>query len=326
MPDIPAAPQVTISDPARPGAPLPAVPADRGALWRPSRTMLLGTLGAVLLVLGTTGAVSDHRQRAHERALDRAAVAALSLALVDPAHDLERREGQVNVALRNDSGQDVRVVRARVDDLGYRWQRVDLPLGPGVEADLVLSSTPVCRPELAEQGPARLLLEVRTSRGTVAPVEVRILEGAFGSHISLVARAQCGIAPLSQSLSAALVPSGRTSPTSLLVDTGLRDESVLPLEVTGVAGPDGFRASTTDRLPLAVPPRPAGQDAIMPAASRLRVNLQADCAYWAGHRTTEEPTASIVFLMRRGTTRASVELADDTATAAVRAAVRACRN
>ena len=326
MPDLPAAPQVTISDPARPGAPLQAVPADRGAPWRPSRTLLLGTLAAVLVVLGTTGAVSNHRQRAHERALDRAAVAALSLALVDPAHDLERREGQVNVAVRNDSGQDVRDVRARVDDLGYRWQRVDLPLVPGAEADLVLSSTPVCRPELAEHGPARLLLEVRTSRGTVAPVEVRILEGAYGSHVWLVARAQCGIAPLFQSLSAALVPTGRTSPTSVLVDTALRDESVLPFEVTGVAGPDGFSASTTDRLPLAVPARPSGQDAVIPPGRHLRVTLQADCAYWATHRTTEEPVASVLFLLRRGTTHASVGIVDEPATAAVRAAVRACRD
>lgn len=332
LPDVPEqpAPPVTIRDPSRPASVVEFGQAPATEPWRPSRTGLLIAGVAVLLVAGGTASLSrtaaTQQHQAAERGLDAAATASVRLAVVDPAGEFTQDQNQVVVAVRNDSGRDLQVVRARVDDRGYEWQDVDLPLAPYAQGNLLLTSTPVCRPELAEHGPARLLLEVLTDRGTRTSTEVPLLDGEFGSPVTQVARQQCGTRPPTQSLDAQFVPQHQPSPTSVLLMASVMDNAVLPLTVTGVSGPPGFSASTPDRLPLALQPQQNQHDFSLDSGRPLHVLLAADCVYWRAQSSTDDLNASVEIRVARGRTSGpSKQYFDERTLAVIRSLVVRCR-
>ncbi len=325
------APPVTIRDPSRPASVVEFVQAPETKPWWPSRTQLLIAVVAVLLVaaVGTSlsrTAGAEHRRMA-ERRLDAAAAASVALAVVDPAGESGQDQDHVLVAVRNDSGRDLQVIRARVDDQGYAWQDVDLLLARDAQGNLLLASTPVCRPELAEHGPTRLLLEVLTDRGTRTRTEVPLLDGEFGSPVTQVAREQCGTRPPTQSLDVQFVPQRRLSPTSVMLLASVMDNAVLPLTVTGLSAPPGLSISTRDRLPLALPRRLDQHSFSAESARPLHVLLAADCVFWRVQPSVDDLNAFVDVRVARGrVTGQSRQFFDEGTLAVIASMVARCRS
>ena len=327
MPELPV-PQVTIVDPHRPADQSDLLTPGPG--WRPSRRLVAG-VGALLFVLGVGAAATasvvrhqrDDRQRAEQRRLDRAAVAALSVALVDPSITAETTVGMVRVALRNDSGAPVTVVRARIDGPGFLVQPVHVQLDRDAQADLELPLTPRCAPTLQDGGPARLLLDVATVRGTVGHLAVPLIDGEYGTPVTQAARQQCGILPLEQSLVSGDVQVVSAGSARLELDYALGNAGTLPADIVAVTGRPGFRAITaggalptdppgrTRTLPMRLPISRAPEQTLV-ADVALRVVLAADCPFW---RSGKRPAAGdgdglrpVDLVLSRGARRATLAL------------------
>lgn len=325
---MPQPPQVTIRDPSLPVVQVRADTPPRVRSGPSRRQWLLASALLLVLVIATsavTSSVSSARHRATERRLDAAAAASVSLALTEPTGSFMLSEGQILVALRNDSGRNLRIVRARVDDVGYAWQNVDVPLSPAAQGNVVLVSTPVCRAELADSGPPRLLLDVMTDRGTKVATQVPLYDGEFGSPVTQSARAQCAIRPPAQSLETSFTIQRRSSATSLLLSGSFINNSVLPLSVTGIRGVRGLTVSTPDHLPLVLAPLPDPHTAFAGVGQPLRVLLTVDCAYIRANPAVLSSFVVVIAVVRRGdATVESPQYLDETGLAEVGAMAAHC--
>jgi hypothetical protein len=196
-------PVVTISDPNNPGALGDVIDGGRDtAPWRPSRTATRRAL-LVLLVLAVVAVpVAVVRVRAHSAELDAQAVRAIALAPVD-GDTFSGRSGSGTVALPlfNSGPAAVRVLSAHIDREGYPTQRLDVVVEKGSEARLDIALPAPCPSQVSRLSQPRVIvLQVRTSRGSVVTKRVSVGDG-FGYAYQDSLRATCGFLSAPEAIS-----------------------------------------------------------------------------------------------------------------------------
>lgn len=327
----PAAPPVTVVDPARPGRAADILEAGPERLrWRPTRPQAQVALLMLLLCAAVSGAIAAARHASAQHRQEVAAVRALALVVTEPVEGAdssgvpgEPGPQQFRIALRNEGPQEVRLVAVRLDYPGFGWQPAPSRLASFESRNLTVDSTPRCSPSLAQQGPQRLSVRVVTSRGTPREMSLGLLDGAVGLDVTEHVQGRCGDRPLSQSLEMVDSAGPGTRNGLLVLELTLRNDSVLPLTVTKVrALPEGLRLTSDRRLPLTLPPRPTPEADSRAQSLVLRLQVSS-CARLRARGP--ENSAALAFTLTRGDERisASVGLYGDV-TSALALLLRGC--
>ena len=293
--------------------------------WRASRRHVLAALAALLLAACAAGGVGWRRHQAQERRLDRAAVAALSLIVVDDPLGFIDDGDDVAVELRNDGRQPVRIRSARVDFPGYRQIPLSAALTPYAATRLRIASTPSCGPAVVTMGQLDLLVGVVTVRGTARQLRLPLLAGSTGLFVRSRAREVCAMMPTAQAVtvSAALA---RSSSREAVLDLTLENLSVLPVTLQAIGAGPGLQVTAESRLPVALPARTAPRTRASLVSVLVRVT-PTNCPIVVGRTrlTAELPLGDLSLGLARGAQRSTSSVGlDPPVAAAIKALAKGC--
>ena len=262
----PEPPPITITDPRAPAGE-DVLGAEPWTLSPRHRRIALVTTVVLVLLGGAALAVAGVR---HDRAADRAALAAVQLA-TDVSSD-GPPQGYVGVALRNDGPDAVRLLSARLVPGGYDETALHEQLPSGGLATVEFEDAAPCGPALLSHPPSAVRVRLRTVRGTVVTRELALSPGPY-HDATHAAQERCGYLPAEEAFQLAVTSVSVHGPAVVLRATAY-DDSVLPLTLLRLREAPGLSLSVTPALPLPLPPQPAAGRVrhVVTLTLRLRVS------------------------------------------------------
>lgn len=229
---------------------------------------------ALLVCLGAVVRTTYNQQ------LDAAAGRSLDLAVSRPPGGYTYL-GQLALGLDNRGAQGVRLLSVLVDGPGYRRQHVDEDVpgartGAPISTTLSLDVTPTCRPALLETGATRLVVEVRTVRGTRRELGLP-LPGEARAALRSAGQEQCRLLPPGRSVRMLLLDGSGPKLRRPGLELQLGNRSLLPLTVEAVGAGPGLTVRLDRTPPFALPPV-GGPDDVTEATQGVQVALTVgDC-------------------------------------------------
>jgi hypothetical protein len=266
----PDPPPITITDPnAQPYG--GDVLGDDHDPWRPSRKQALLTAAVLVLAGVLAGGVAWDRHASHERALDREAVAQVSVSI--QGVDLDA-DGKPTVNVVNDGPDALRVQKAQLLLPGYRELDLNRAMPRFDIETFVVSNGLPCTPRLLQPWPNGDLRLVLTTHRGQRIVRVLPLPPDAADLLHVAARDRCGYEATEDALTHDVLRI-RAVGHDLELTYRLGNRSVLPLAMTSIGTYPGL-ALTGIQVPLTVPPASAAGSAPELVTVTIRVHVR-DC-------------------------------------------------
>ncbi|MBC7679753.1 MAG: hypothetical protein H7233_12315 [Pseudorhodobacter sp.] len=251
-------PEVSITDPSRPSSGPDMRDDGRVAGRRPGWRAWTAVAALLVVVAGTTAAVRVRDDRARQRRLEAAALAALQVTvleapyvegLVDQAVD---NGTAVALALRNDGPVQERVVALQVLAPGWSRQRLDvtLPVGGLQRVDVTPGGS--CTPALLSPVPLQARVTLQTARGQLVERDVDLADQSIG--LVIPARNRCHYLPTDAQLRN-VGHSSRQRGRVLTVRVGIANAGRTPLQMSRPHTTPGFTVTSSVPFPLVLAPQ-----------------------------------------------------------------------
>lgn len=252
----PPAPQVTVTDPNRPGELVDVMASgnDRDP-WKPGRRTW-SVVGVLVLLAAVVVPVSLVRQHdADEHAKNKALLAQVTFAVttngIQPPADVP--EGTVFEGVRNDSAVPLTVTAFHVLAPGYEEQELHAELGPYQLLTLPIRDTATCSPAVLTV-PQTVRVTVMTSRKQAVVRDLPLyLDG--GAELAQAAQHRCRYLTPGDALTTSVVRSQQHG-LVLDLDVNLANAGLLPLRVDDLTSSGIFQLTSTGRFPLDLPSEP----------------------------------------------------------------------